>query len=216
MKKLTLLLALALAGGVAQADNLLINGGFEGSAPLQNNRGDANSMALTTGSTYLPGWRVIGPEVAWIGQGNPYNLHAAEGERFVDLTGWLNQNGNQGGLTQTIQTVAGQQYVLEFDLGSSSFYNWGQPNSLTASAGNASQLFSNTNVSDYGSWQHFSLNFTATGNTTEISFVGNTAGYYIGLDNARVTAAVPEIETWAGLLAGLGALGLLARRRKQG
>ncbi len=212
--KVSFLLAIALVSGAAQADNLLANGSFEGNNPLINNRGDANSMALTTDSTYIPGWRVTGPEADWIGVGNPYALSASRGDRFLDLTGWTNTNGNQGGVVQTIQTVAGHHYTLEFDLGNSSSYNYGNTSSLVASAGNASQLFVNTDTTSTNSWQHFSLNFVASASTTDIRLAGNTAVYYIGLDNASVTAAVPEPETWAMMLSGLGALAFLARRRK--
>ena len=40
-------------------------------------------------------------------------------------------------------------------------------------------------------------------------------GNYLGIDSVNVTAAVPEPETYAMMLAGLGLLGLVARRRKQ-
>jgi hypothetical protein len=214
--KHSLFLALALLSGWAQADNLIANGSFEGDSatPLINNRGDANSMALTTGSNYLPGWTVTGPEIAWIGSGNPYALSASHGDRFIDLTGWSNSNATPGGVVQTINTVAGGHYTLDFDMGNSVNYNYGSTVALTASAGNTSQVFTNTDTTGTNSWQHFTLNFTASGNTTDVSFTGKSAIFYIGVDNVAVTAAVPEPETWGMLLAGLGLVGVIARRRK--
>lgn len=212
--KYPLLLALVLSSGIAQANNLVVNGSFESDLPLIENRGDINSMGLSGGSTYLPGWLVTGPEIAWIGVGNTYSLSAADGQRFVDLTGWVNQNGNQGGVTQTIATTAGQRYTLSFDVGNSRRFNYGGTSSLFASVGNTSHLFTNTDTSGQNSWQHFTMDFTANSNATTLSFVGNNAVYYIGLDNVAVTAAVPEPETYAMLVAGLALLGGVARRRK--
>jgi hypothetical protein len=65
------------------------------------------------------------------------------------------------------------------------------------------------------SWQSFSVDFIATGSSTTIGLTGQTGVYYIRLDNVCVTAAVPEPETYAMLLAGLGLLGFISHRRKQ-
>ena len=43
---------------------------------------------------------------------------------------------------------------------------------------------------------------------------GNPTGLRVEFDASSVAAAVPEPETYAMLLAGLGMLGLVARRRK--
>lgn len=212
--KHSLFLTLALLSGFAQADNLITNGSFEGNSatPLIANHGDANSMGLQGGSTYIPGWTVTGSEIAWIGSGNPYALSASQGDRFLDLTGWVNNTANPAGVVQTINTVAGHQYTLSFDLGNSTNFNYGATDSLTAQAGATSAVFTNTDVTSTNSWQHFSMNFTASGSTTDVSFTGKSAIFYIGVDNVNV-AAVPEPESWALMLAGLGLLSFIARRR---
>lgn len=45
---------------------------------------------------------------------------------------------------------------------------------------------------------------------------GNGPVEVVGIDNFKVTAAVPEPESWALLFTGAGLLGLISRRRRQG
>ncbi|MCU6498056.1 PEP-CTERM sorting domain-containing protein [Rugamonas sp. A1-17] len=53
-----------------------------------------------------------------------------------------------------------------------------------------------------------------SGSYTDISFVTPNSEYYYGATvGAAITAEVPEPETYATLMAGLGLLGVLARRR---
>ncbi len=61
-------------------------------------------------------------------------------------------------------------------------------------------------------WQAVSYTFTATANNPyHVIFEGAGAG--LGIDGVTVTA-VPEPESYAMMLAGLGAMGFVARRRK--
>jgi hypothetical protein len=65
-----------------------------------------------------------------------------------------------------------------------------------------------------GVWtQHF-IDFRATSASVTLSFTGATANGYSYIDNVTVTA-VPEPESYAMLLAGLGAIGFMSRRRRQ-
>jgi len=61
------------------------------------------------------------------------------------------------------------------------------------------------------------LDFTADASTTTLTLVNPSVpagiGNYPEVDNVSVVA-VPEPETYALMLAGLGALGLVARRRR--
>jgi hypothetical protein len=45
--------------------------------------------------------------------------------------------------------------------------------------------------------------------------LGSLGRGYVAVDNIMVAAPVPEPETYAMMLAGLGLLGFAARRRKQ-
>jgi hypothetical protein len=65
-----------------------------------------------------------------------------------------------------------------------------------------------------GLWtQHF-IDFRATSAAVTLSFTGATGNGYTYIDNVSVTA-VPEPESYAMLLAGLGAIGFMSRRRRQ-
>jgi hypothetical protein len=60
---------------------------------------------------------------------------------------------------------------------------------------------------------HFSL--TGYDNVVSFTLVGNVSWAFIAMDNLDVAAPIPEPETYAMLLAGLGLLGIASRRRKQ-
>jgi PEP-CTERM motif len=62
-------------------------------------------------------------------------------------------------------------------------------------------------------WHAASYTFTAiAGDSYHLYFSGKGAAF--GVDGVTVAAAVPEPESYAMMLAGLGALGFVARRRK--
>jgi hypothetical protein len=119
---------------------------------------------------------------------------------FVDLTGQAN-NKPYGGLEQVITTTAGATYQLTFDLGASTYYNSSGLGAaaLTASAAGASQLYT-LSPSSTNQWAAETLVFTATGSTTTIEFLADSAytSKYVGLDNVSVqpvqTSSVPEID----------------------
>ncbi len=205
--------AAALCAGAAAHANLLANGSFESGAFV--NQGN-DTMSLAAGSTVITGWTVVTDTVAWIGPTNPFGLSAHDGSFFLDLTNY--QTGAPfAGMSQAIATIPGAVYALSFDLGSSTF--WGRPDSITASAAGTSMSFVAPLTGTNNDWQHETMNFTAVGATTTVTLQGATGIAYIGLDNASVdlvslpVGAVPEPETWAMLLAGLGLLRSVARRR---
>jgi Protein of unknown function (DUF642)/PEP-CTERM motif len=205
----------ALAATPARA-NLLINGSFESGAFV--NQGN-DTMSLNAGSTVITGWTVVTDTTAWIGPSNPFGLHANDGSFFLDLTNY-ETGAPFAGLSQVVATIPGAVYSLSFDLGSSTF--WGRPDSITASAAGTSINFAAPLTGTNNDWQHETMSFTAVGATTTVTLQGATGIQYIGLDNASVdlvslpVTAVPEPDTWGLLLGGVGAVGLVVRRRTSG
>jgi len=211
LRLLALLAPLAAAPAHA---NLLVNGSFESGAFV--NQGN-DTMSLNAGSTVISGWTVVTDTTAWIGPSNPFGLHANDGSFFLDLTNY-ETGAPFAGVSQVVATIPGAVYSLSFDLGSSTF--WGRPDSLTASAAGTSTNFAAPLTGTNNDWQHETMNFTAIGATTTVTLQGATGVAYIGLDNASVDLvslpvdAVPEPETWALFVGGLGGMALVARRRR--
>jgi len=65
-------------------------------------------------------------------------------------------------------------------------------------------------------WAIESMTVTGTASSSSLSFqaVGASDSLGVSLDAVSLTAAVPEPETYALMLAGLGAIGFVARRRR--
>jgi hypothetical protein len=222
MMVLTALAGAFLGSESAQA-NLVNNGSFaDTNLTWTDNTGQGGDL-VSPGSNTIPGWTVsTGTNaILWANTPNSYNgITNSPGNTstfFLDLTGNAD-SPPYGGVSQSIVTIAGDTYSLTFDLGSSSVY--GVQDGITATAGNASQTFTSTNSgTDNNYWETETLNFTASGASTLIDFVGASGHADIGLDNVDVeqtgVSAVPEPSTWAMMILGFCGLGFMAYRRKQ-
>lgn len=202
MKRIIAVVALATATASAFAQsNLITNGTFDGNATAVCDVSFHCYTTYTFGQDGITGWTVGGTSVDLIQGG-----YGAITGTSVDMLG----TPGPGSLSQSFATTAGQAYQLSFDL------------SLNGSGSNASGLLavsldngSATNF--FGTTNHTShtLNFTGTGSLLALTFSSAQTGDYSGavLDNVSVTA-VPEPESYAMMLAGLGLMAGIARRRK--
>lgn len=215
----TIMTVVALGIAFSARANLLTNGSFESGTFTP----DANqTQTFTAGATTMTGWTTTGNFVSWIGAGNPFGLLAQDGSFLLDLTGY-HAGAPFGGVTQTIATTVGQQYVLSFYLGSYTSVWGGPPVSIAASAGGTSATFTDSAAHAASTWTPQQLVFTASAAATAITLTGSAGNNYIGLDNVSVEACTPgaagcgsvpsvPVPGTLGLLA-LGVLGLGALRR---
>ena len=213
-------LAILATGASAQ---IVSNGSFETFTGVFAGDGGAQ---LTSASTTLTGWTIGGGEIAVLTTPNSYNLTASVGSNFLDLAGYSN-SGFPKGLAQVLTGLTvGQTYEFSMDLGIrngacvSGGDNCHGPVQASATIGSTSQTFIQDSAIPGNVWGTFGFDFVATGSsmTLTINGVGLPPGNaFIGLDNVSVApgvvGVVPEPETYALFLAGLGALGMFARKR---
>lgn len=157
-----------------------------------------------------------------------YGVSSPYGSQFADLTGI---NGQGKGLrSDAVVTEVGATYQVSFALGE--FWVAGQGSygeaAVNVSINGVDQgLFRNLqSLTSAGSdWQTVSFNYVATSTLTSLQITNALGPGYsylgTGLDNvslsylaaAPVVASVPEPETYALMLAGLGLLSAAGRRR---
>jgi len=220
-REMTRLLAVVFCASLAATSanaTPILNGSFESGAFAST--GFQGTMTLPVGSTTITDWTVVGTvgdTLAWIESPNPWSLSAQDGNRFLDLTN-LQAGPPFTGVTQTIATNVGSNYVLSFYLGSLTALWGGPPVSILATAGSASQTCTDNTTSTVSTWTLCSVPFTALLPNTAITLVGSAGFNYIGLDNVSVVegpapGAVPEPASL--VLLGTGLLGAAVRRYRK-
>ena len=165
----------------------------------------------------LSGWTIIGGgTVDIIGNGGSYDFLPGNGS-YVDLDG---SNSHSGHLSHTLSLFVGHTYTLSFDLAGS---HRGTSEMVNVKFGTTTENF---NLASNDGFSHHTMSFTPISsglysfgyqNNQFGAHLGNLEGNNIGalLDNVAVTS-VPEPESYAMFMAGLGVMGFIARRRKNG
>jgi len=164
----------------------------------------------------LSGWTITNGSVDIIGSGGSYDFLPGNGS-YVDLDGSSSRSGQ---LSHTVNLVTGHTYTLSFDLAGS---HRGTTEIVDVKFGTTTEhstLLSNDGFSHHTmefaplssgvySFEYLNNQFGAN--------LGNQEGNKIGalLDNVVITS-VPEPESYAMFMAGLGLMGFIARRRKNG
>lgn len=204
--------ALLASGSAHAATNLVVNGSFE---QQQINAAWTPIATVTGWLSNAPGNSAfeIQTDTAHGGYSG-FNTHAADGQQYLELN-----TDRLTTITQNVATASIGTYTLSFAYS-------GRPdtaNHATSSMNvywggtllNASPLIGNTN----NTWQTFTLSgLSGAGPLTQLKFESlgplssTTYGSY--LDNVSVTASVPEPETYAMMLLGMGFIGFVARRKK--
>lgn len=195
MKKLLVIAALASATSGAWASSIFSDN-FNGDTIASN----------TTPS----GWTVTGGTVDVVGPGWFGGLCAPGGGSCVDLDGSTQAAGT---LSKSFALLAGNTYTATFDLAGNQRGGSDVVDVAFGTSGNMLIMASGT------AWNTYSLIFapTTSGNYT-LSFHnrgGDNVGAVLDNVNINVAAAVPEPESYAMLLAGLGLMGAFARRRNK-
>ncbi|MGC4061395.1 MAG: hypothetical protein QM749_11355 [Aquabacterium sp.] len=180
----------------AQAANLVGNGSFE-------------QGALGIGS--FSDWQTTLPDaLTFVDSSGQTGMQAGQASDGL-WSAYFGSTSDTGGATiaQSLATVAGQTYVLSFDVANDNA-GMGASDALSVQA-NGATLLSFANLGDQG-YAHQSVSFTASGSTL-LSFTAYNDNGYLQLDNVSVTA-VPEPDGLWIAATGLAALALTAYRRK--
>lgn len=210
LRRLTLISASLVVTAIASAQPT--NGSFE-VPPVA----PGSVSVFGSGSLAITGWTVVGPNVAVISGSfsqSGITFQAQAGSQWLDLSG--STNSAAGGVVQNIGTIIGQAYEVSFYVGSASDGAFFFPATVDLSIDGGSRVsYFNPNITPNAlNWQLFTVPFTATSTTTNLTFFNGSAAnnFSTGLDNVLVTpvAAVPEPAT---LIAGAMALAVIASRR---
>jgi hypothetical protein len=189
--------SLALASG-----DLIVNGSFE-----------ATAQANGSWSIYqnILGWSTV--QGSGIEVRNNVEGTAFDGRKFIELDG--NRHTGNTTMAQTISTQNGQLYDLRFFYSARpNFTNVASNGIVVAWNGVDLQELTGAGTNQHN-WLAVNRQVLGTGNDV-LTFraTGMNDSYGGSLDNVSLTAAVPEPGTYALMVAGLLAVGFIARRRK--
>ena len=205
------LAAIALATLVSQAASAatIVNGSFEDTSPTDV------FDTLGAGNGALTGWSIDSGSVDFIGS----YWQAAAGANSLDMAG-----NALGSISQLITDLTiGVRYMVTFAMSGNPDGGTG-PKSMLVNAGNLPDgtyeyTVTGANALDKMKWEYKQFFFTASDTSELLTFSAlptNTTGSFFGpgLDDISI-AAVPLPASAPLILAGLGALAALRRRRNR-
>ena len=191
------------------------NGSFENPGIVNN----GSFLAVTTPGQAPTGWvggALNGVALFYEKTGAFGDVVAKDGFYLVGFGG----SGASGAtLSQTFDTVAGDTYTVDFFITAQQVGSGPQSFRLDALNGNSVTNSVSGDIPAKAEWKPHSLSFIAGAASSTIRFTdtsngGAAVGINWALDNVSVTSvsSVPEPESWALLLAGMGLIGALRRR----
>lgn len=199
--KVAVVAGLLAAGGANAAADLIVNGSFE-------NLGFGQSVADHQAENFskIEGW--FSPTHGIEVQNNIYFM-GADGHNMVELD--TNQNSSMSQLVTGTQE--NQSYVLSFVLQDRPGVDAGSQGMQVMWDGEVIATYG----AGYGAWTTQTLTVTGSmfgADLLTFRATGNSDALGTLLDKVSLVSAVPEPETYGMLLAGLGMIGFMARRRK--
>ena len=204
---------LAISMNPSAHANLVVNGSFEDSS-----FGAPGGYTLGLVGSAVPGWLIPSGDgtYPWGLTNGAFGSFTPYGDQFFVLGRY--DTATEFTIQQTLTGLTvGSTYNLSFAIASELNCCANAEVSYLSGSSTTSQIFSATNSGTYWTdWSTHSMNFIADSSSVTFQFKDvnpTTNGHDIGLDNVSVTA-VPEPETYALFMAGLGLMGFVARRRK--
>ena len=207
MNKLLCALLLGMASLSAQATTTLVNSSFE-----TNNVGGgylySHDGVQAAGWSFTDGSGVSSNGTAWYGQ-------ATDGNYFAFLQ-------NSALLKQTINVESAADLAFSFDLAQRRAYNNGGAQTIAVTFDDlVLGTFNPYADNGWDTWKRYSVEASnVTAGEHVISFVGLNPNHAydtaVFLDKVSLNVTpVPEPETYAMLLIGLGTMGCLKRRKQK-
>ncbi|MES2739663.1 MAG: PEP-CTERM sorting domain-containing protein [Pseudomonadota bacterium] len=215
MKQITLAIALALgAAGAAQAAS--INGLVNTGVGTSGSEDSHYALSVVQGAT------VLSSEHGFITQDNSWPINPWLANSATSR--WITPTANQGESFDA-GSAGVYRFQLQFDL---TGYNAASANFMGrfAADNEATVVFNGTQIavgSSFSAWSGFGAGTGFNQGINVLDFYvtnwqqngGNPLGLRVEFSDATV-AAVPEPSSYAMLLAGLGMVGWMARRRRVG